>query len=390
MGIDSTGAAPAALGVRTVRPAGQAARATSDRLSSVQVLRGLAAMLVLATHACVLVIASESAIGPAFVKDLGQLHLIGNSGVDLFFVISGFVMALSARRFRGMRGAVEFLVMRFMRIAPLFYVICVPLALNLALRFGGAAEGQLGNTLLFVPWLDFDAYRGSVHPYGWTLAFEFVFYLVVAVPIMLGASRRPAVLMAIMLALPLLGFALNPSWIPARMLVNEILLEFALGVAAFTLWERGWLARLGGWAWLLLAAAFTGYAVSALGGNIDAMEPAHTWDRTIGFQRVLAWGIPSFLLFCFAVSPASAHLGGRSRLPRLLGDASYSIYLSQVMLLFPLQRLVRSGYALPADLMIPATIAGGAALGVLVYWLVERPLTRVAQSAARRWLGREV
>lgn len=380
----------AALPSREARQAraGERARVGSDRLASVQVLRGLAAMMVLGTHSVGLVLANEATLGPSVFKALGRLHDVGNAGVDLFFVISGFVMALSARRFTGAHGAAEFLVQRFMRIAPLFYVICLPLALNLHFRFGGIPAGQLADTILFIPWLDVGTYRGSVHPYGWTLAFEFVFYAIVAVPIALGLSRRPAVLLGIMLALPALGLALDSAWIPARMLLNEILLEFALGVAAFVLWERGVLARLGRWTWWLLALAVLAFVASTLADHIVALEPARTWDRTIGFARVLAWGLPAFLLMCFAVSPESSRLKFGGPLPRILGDASYSIYLSQVMLLFPLQRLARSGHALPADLMILATLVGGALLGVIVYRLVERPLTTIAQSLVRRGFRR--
>ena len=99
---------------------------------------------------------------------------MGAIGVDLFFVISGFVMALTAARFTGAHGAGTFLALRFVRIAPLYYLACLAM---LVLVFNpGAQLGRetLLNSITFIPVFDDGRYSWPVHYLGWTLAFEFV------------------------------------------------------------------------------------------------------------------------------------------------------------------------------------------------------------------------
>ena len=101
------------------------------RLESVQILRGIAAMLVVFNHAGLLALSIKSQFGPSWLVPSKAAAEMGAIGVDLFFVISGFVMALSARRFIGPWGASTFLALRFVRIAPLYYLASLVMLANL-------------------------------------------------------------------------------------------------------------------------------------------------------------------------------------------------------------------------------------------------------------------
>jgi exopolysaccharide production protein ExoZ len=201
-----------------------------NRLESVQMMRGLAAMLVVAHHAGNLLVTPPvlDAGGSYLIPSTGVAHLCA-IGVDLFFVISGFVMALSARRFVGPAGAGVFLAQRFIRIAPLFYLASL-LMLAEALRAGLPIDPMsVLNTIIFIPVFDDAAYSWPLHYLGWTLAFEFTFYLMVAALIAAGRGGQHPMLLAVLVALPLVGLVIQAQPILWKILTNGLLWEFALG-----------------------------------------------------------------------------------------------------------------------------------------------------------------
>ena len=153
----------------------------------------------------------------------------GVFGVDIFFVISGFVMAMSARRFDGGRGAIHFLAQRYNRIAPLFYLLSALLLADMLRAQVPFDVRDVLNTLTFVPWFDGREYHWPIHYLGWTLAFEFVFYGVVAALIWSGGGRHVVLLAAILAGLALAGALYDAPWMPLRMLTSPTMVEFGFG-----------------------------------------------------------------------------------------------------------------------------------------------------------------
>ena len=175
------------------------------RLESVQVLRGIAAMLVVFNHAGLLALSMDNHFGPSWLVPSKAVAEMGAIGVDLFFIISGFVMALSARRFMGPWGASTFLALRFVRIAPLYYLASLLMLANVV-RVGMPLDpSSLLNSITFIPVFDDASYSWPVHYLGWTLSFECVFYSLVGTLIAAGAGLRPARLLAVTTAVPLVG-----------------------------------------------------------------------------------------------------------------------------------------------------------------------------------------
>jgi len=295
------------------------------QLRSIQYLRALAALMVVACHVIQL---QAAAPGSA----LYQASLAGAAGVDMFFVISGFVMALVCRR---EPNASAFLRDRLIRIAPLYW-LCTLLRLAGALaasrvRLGPPVEiGHVLTSFAFLPYRDAFGRISPLVTQGWTLQYEMFFYLIVAAGLRFAPRRVMAVATAILVGLTALGaLMLAPSATSAGILsiyVDPMLLEFVAGMAIGSLWNARRLPSPGVGA-ALIALGGGGLIAAAMAGS--AFEPL----------RLLAWGGPCALIVLGCVA---LEAGGRMPNIRFLGatgDASYSLYLTHSSVMFGLAGL---------------------------------------------------
>lgn len=327
-----------------------------DRVESVQLMRGVAASLVVALH-CV---ADNKAI-PAF----GPAQYIGAIGVDLFFVISGFVMAHSM----GRASPGQFLARRAARILPNYYVFLIPeILLLLLVGESLSAEGWL-NSLFLLPVASGATYHLPYLAAGWTLGFEFAFYLVVAAAAAAGGG--PKTLLVVLLGLAALPDA--SPWALGRWFANDILLEFAFGVAAFLAWPHIGPRRavtLGA-----LGAAAIAYQLGA--GYPPINHVGAVTEGDLAATRALVWGLPCALIFA-ALLRWQPGAGPLARFGLTVGDASYTIYLSHHMVLWPVLALLPGWFGVAIG--FPLAVL----LGCRLYVLVEQPI----YVRAKGWLQR--
>ena len=361
-------------------------------LASVQVLRALAALTVVFGHA------QQAALRAAHDggADFSRLNVLPwGAGVDLFFVISGFIMVYASEGLFAQRGAArDFLTRRLIRIAPLYWgALMVYVALHGVL---GAAEhagyvtpASLAASFAFLPYDTFrDGVPQPVYSLGWTLNYEMFFYVVFAVFIAhkrVGAVVRVTMVLAALVAL---GAALSPEAAPLKTWSQPITIEFALGMAIALTMRAGvtiptW-ARVGLAGLALLALFFDPMASSLQGAQ---------WITPNDFARVASWGLPA------AAIMAAATLGGAPWRPAgrlaalavLLGDASYALYLTHPFVVTAAQKLghklhVAGGAS--AWALILAELALCACVAIAVHLRLERPLTRrVADLAKGRALS---
>lgn len=315
---------------------------------SIQYLRGLAAFGVLAFHA------AERA-GGAFGA--------GAAGVDVFFVISGFIMWVVTCRKAPSPG--QFLLKRVQRIVPLYWAVTLATA-ALAVFVPGAFPNMrvtpqaLAQSLAFIPYRDPQGLIAPLIVPGWTLNFEMFFYLLFAGGLLAPAKLRPWLVggaLALLVGLRPLVDTANPL---AATYTDPILLEFAAGIGLGWLWSHQRLpGRVLGWG--LVGGGLAGFTAVALAG-ID-----------VSTARPLWWGVPSLLLVTGAVSVERAGPVPDLWPLRALGDASYSVYLIHGLAISAAVRaLGLLGVTAPAAVFATA-IAVGVAAGLAAYHLLEKP-----------------
>lgn len=333
------------------------------RIAAVQDLRGIAALLVLLHH--VLSLLAER--GPAAGRFAGLFWNddFGAAGVDLFFVISGYVMARSLDGRAGQAGMAAFLRGRIARIVPMFWLFSLLYAGLLLIGGEAIAPAALRNSLTFLPVFDGGKYDLPVLFVGWTLAFEGVLYAIIALALLLPEkARRPAAAGTLMVLVGA-GIGWQPPGNAAAFLTNPLLLEFVLGIAVKALLDRPDIRRLavpvlmtGGF--LLAWHVGTGFGYS--------MDPLPAVEQATGLLRLRDWGVPwAMILFGVVALP-----GRRSALTRI-GDASYSLYLSHPLLLV-LAGWVPLSATIDPDLAGALLLVAAIAVGLLAHRWIERPL----------------
>ena len=172
-----------------------------------QALRAIAAWLVVADHALIDVNHGELQ-NPA----TSVAWAIGNVGVYIFFVISGFIMVHISWDDFGRRGAApNFLRRRIIRIVPLYWLATIAaLVFHRVSATHGAHAGwsELVRSLLFIPYRDEDVGWAPILRQGWTLNYEMMFYAIFTVAL---SFRRQ-------IALPAIGGALGIFTLVGRFL----------------------------------------------------------------------------------------------------------------------------------------------------------------------------
>lgn len=314
---------------------------SQERYQSIQCLRGAAAFLVLSAHVVFLI-----EIGPS---PLSFLFWGGGAGVDVFFVISGFVIAMAAEK---NQTAATFFRARLARVLPLYLIASAPFFL-----FTPLSPAALWNTFLFAPALDFGTYTNPAHRFGWTIGVEFWFYTLFALT-MLAAPRLRLLAFCIALSAIVAVSALYPGdWTAVRFFGLPLSFEFVAGVALYQFRDRlgPRIARtalpVGAIALVIAMATFP-----TLGRHEPLFE-----DPALGFLRLAVWGGPSAFIVAGAVAAERAGLLSWPRSFVWFGDISYSFYLAQPLVLINLVAIDFPHWSFAWAALFAATLLVGAA-----------------------------
>jgi exopolysaccharide production protein ExoZ len=308
---------PSAAGIR---PDNETVRV---KFLSLQALRALAAIVVVVYHAQGL--CHKYATGPSLTEKV--LQDFGRYGVDLFFVLSGFVILYAIHKTNSTPGA--FLARRLIRIVPIYWVLTLGLiALSVLVPAAFSAHGPLEPRIVVQSMLFVSYALNSQQPMlyvGWSVEYEMFFYVLVALALMAALPLYRG------LGLIFLGsYAALHLFVPAAGLSGNV--WFFLGSPLLFEFEFG----------LFLAELASNTKLRAL----DVAIPLVAVGLTLAI------------------------------------DASYSIYLVQVMALPAVGKLVaRVIPDLPPDLLILSAVVLVVLAGTLLYRTIERPLLKMVQAA---------
>ena len=353
-------------------------------LVNIQFLRFAAAMLVVFYHASSHLRDSGVDQGSFFALS----EAVGFAGVDIFFVISGFIMAYTTPGSSGLNDSWEFLRRRIARIYSGYWpFFLLAVALFSWVNFNLLASSDLLRSAFLWPT------NRLLIGVSWTLIFEMFFYLLFSV-LILGSlhHRRTAlvVLMALVLAWNLYSQFVAHTYDPGNLetislaewyMLSPYLAEFLAGALLAGRLEK---MRLNsGWPWLL-----AGLTLFLLGGWMnDRYFDGRMEQAYYVFYRVLVFGTASLFIILGLLQLEGAGRRAPLKFSLIAGGASYAIYLSHTLFLVMTQHLGLNRFAgslgeTSAQWLFAgyALFIGAVSMGY--YRLVERPLHR----QFKRWL----
>jgi exopolysaccharide production protein ExoZ len=337
------------------------------RLYSLQVLRALAAVAVVFSH-------FQFDMARYVTQETGLPNLvIGNAGVDLFFVISGFVIVYASEHmFAQPAGQWTFFQHRLVRIVPLYWIVTTVYiaiaALAPVFEKSYSAATILGS-YFFIPVPRLDGIVEPIVGQGWTLNYEMLFYGVFAVAV--AAPRRLAVAATtfFLIGLVFIGHFVVELPTAVAFWADPIIVEFIFGMGIALAYRQGVrLPRPGAIA--LVAAGFILFALFPTGGA----------------PRALVWGIPASLIVAGSVFGSFALDARGWRIPIIIGNASYALYLVHS---FAVRGTLFGAKAMSLDvatapwLYLFVAVTAAVILGIIVHYTLERPLIAALRRLAR-------
>jgi peptidoglycan/LPS O-acetylase OafA/YrhL len=338
------------------------------RLESIQFLRGLAAFVVLLFHVCIL---STDYTGGVF---FAPFIAIGSAGVDLFFVISGFVMvATTYENFDRPGTATRFAVHRLSRIYPPYWILSGVLLIYYIYNPAGVNSKQGGADLAASFLLTPSSFLPLL-PVAWTLMHEILFYVVFFAALCILPRRLLGKALLIWAAGILINIALSEFYSSAGLhtfLLHPFNLEFIAGaLVGLSYKKNGFMSRRFSIICMMASVAlFVGVAIYFQISGQQEVKPVPL--------RILFFGIPSLLLFVGCASLNFERRGFWGIFTRM-GDYSYSLYLTHILLVHLAYRVATKKFNVAFNFQgngIFAILLMGSCvfLGWCFYSLVEKP-----------------
>lgn len=367
------------------------------RVNSIQFLRAVAALLVVYEHSMDV----QIKFGTSWQQNFYHLNNFGCIGVDLFFVISGFIITYVANKHKGLDDGINFLQKRFYRINPVYYIATVfwmgiyLLHLNIhhvpSMLYTNTVINSLVDSLVIVPTSADITSFSPLLIVGWTLSFESLFYLLFFILILCNVQWKTVCLSCLIILLIGIQQLTQPEDLRLQFLTNPIMLEFVLGVIICQLYISSgksptWLSSsllAGGLISYLLLIRF-GY------GNIWFFQNVITGKSSL--SKFLLWGIPSSCIVAGCVFlEKSGHLTTlfNNRWALMLGDASYSIYLIHYIVLNALVLIyANTHFFWQGDIMIWLQLIVAVVIAVVFYKLVEKPILNILHNKKKKTIDK--
>lgn len=333
------------------------------RLHALQYLRAIAALIVVYSHATIQI--------PEWKT---FLPYTGAYGVDIFFIISGFIMVYISKP-SDTPG--DFFVNRIRRVVPLYWFFTLLMGailffLPTLFKTGEFSVVTLFQSLFFIPHysLQNPEYVWPIVAPGWSLNYEMYFYVLFALSLFFAERFRTVFVVAAITIIWAVFTVVDSSVAIPRFVSDPAVFEFVAGMLLAIIWKRGLeLPSNAGWVLVILGFLSATFAPETL----------HHWIRI---------SLPSLLIvtgFIYIQVPVS-------RIGLMLGDASYAVYLSHIFVLGALRVVVPSD--LPASPMyawgfvlvslVITTLVGIAVHFLIDNWMLREERLSIFQSRARQ------
>lgn len=336
---------------------------SEGKLQFIQATRGIAAMLVVYYHTV-------------------HAPVLGEFGVDIFFVLSGFIMAMLMEK---ETSPTSFLKRRLIRIFPLYFIFTTLAAaiswLFPYLRKSGDIP-TAANYLLSIMFVPNRTITGGLVPVlnpGWTLNYEMLFYFVCCVSLAISYRLRHALIFALLILAGSSGVLFGERSVWREFSGNRILLEFLAGIMVWLMVRKKVAPSASLWpiaAFLILIA-------------VMGMAESH---KDLAENLFGDWSRPAIYLLpaAFVIYIGYTHEASFNALPCTLrkalvrvGDASYAIYLTHVFVLgllnFVLPRIVGVTVTTTSGMLL--ALVAAAFVGVIVHEQID---SRIQQYLRRR------
>lgn len=339
----------------------------------IQYARGVAALLVVFFH-----VAEQMAVDAVYGRSPHAVLRFGYVGVPIFFVISGFIIAVVSldHKFAPRLSSRDFATKRLLRIVPFMWLAIV--MYNVA-SFAGTLKVEWAAAVrAMILWP-----AGSVKPNViWTLRHEAIFYALFAICFL--GERRNIWLMALWCLAPAIVFVVQPEFLSShdaqaapsffQLLLANVNIMFGAGLLLGLHTLRSASQMRPTWR--------GGAKVVYLGGGL-VLTVAWLMGWRSGFSAFVAVTVLSTALIYAAIKVAPSH-SPFDRLADLLGNASYAIYLVHNIIIVPSlivgHRIVEKAGIWP--LFFAISMAAIVA-GVLAHIYIEAPLVAVINRKIR-------
>jgi peptidoglycan/LPS O-acetylase OafA/YrhL len=324
---------------------------TTTNLQSIQLLRGVAALCVVYVH---------TLATPNF----------GLFGVDIFFVISGFVMALVTAKNTNPKS---FLLHRLIRIVPLYWILttCLVVVIVVAPNLLSSTTLNFSNYLKSLFFIPYFKESHLIQPFlfvGWTLNYEMLFYFCITLGLVIS-SRHYLTIAISALVLIYLNFGIISSDSPLLkgFFGSTKIFEFVLGILAYKIYSGGYLKKIP-------------YQLAIMISALCLAIMIYSEVRQIKIDSFITFGIPSFflLLSTIRLEPLMHGVIIKS-IAGFVGDTSYAIYLSHAFVVEFLRKVVMKHSDFLQNhlgVMVMAALAASICVGYLLHRFLDQPIQR--------------
>jgi len=351
-----------------------------QRLNLLQVCRGFAAISVILFH---LRDTSKTYFG---IIAFNNIFSHGFIGVDFFFVLSGFIITyVHYSDIVNQSNPFGFLKKRFVRIYPTYWAMATITLIVLVVVLHGKSLhlDHYMNIRSFTEWLYIigcylllPLKNQYFLELAWTLSYEVIFYLLFFIAIIIGFKRARVLLIIWLLLIFGQGFLYNFHGIFIPKVLNSINIEFISGCMVAYLFKKSYrIPKL--ISYIVLISVPLAYSIATYAYNIDLTKTDLNVFLLAGFNGILLYNV---------VVIDTYKKINCSKILLLIGEASYSIYLSHTFFLGAFGRIfsklvseshTTNGLALQSTLFVIflLTVIGG----IIFYKYVETPLTKYSK-----------